>query len=635
MQNVKQSSLSQAKTIELLLSTDLFKDVTPAILSDLASELELVSLVGGEILMRQGEPNKGMYIIITGRLQAVATSPDGQERVVNEVGRGESVGEMGLISGRESSVALRAVRDTQLVRLSKAGFERLIHKAPEVLLQISRVVVDRLRKNTPGYQTRSTLKTIAVIPAGKNAPMAAFVERLVEVLSDLGSVLLLNRQNIEHTLPEKTKSDDMDLWGESNSRMTGWLNEQESKYRFIVYQSDLEPSAWSQRCLRQADRILLVAQASSSPELNEVEAMLYDDNSVVAQTELVLLQQEINQLLTGTHNWLAERSVLRHHHIHLPTRAHVERVVRFLTGRAVGLVLGGGGARGAAHIGVVRALLEAGVPIDIIGGTSAGALVAAEHAMGCESDEMHEINLKFAHMSPLKKYTFPIVAFVGEPALSELSEAMFGQRQIEDLWVKNFSVSCNISTGQPFVHEHGPLGKAMRATTSVPGMATPVVEGQHLLVDGGLLDNLPLDIMKERCDGPIIAVNVSPDKDLVLEQELSKIPSGWKILWSWINPFKKSIKVPTIAAIMGRVATMNHVHKIQNVENTADFYLKLPLGQFGMMDFTAMEQLAEMGYHYTRDQIKKWKEDPSLAEKLWGPRELINSAPSRQSKEIS
>lgn len=555
-----------------------------------------------------------MYIIITGRLQVLAQSSDGQERVVNELGGGQSVGEMGLISGRVRSFRLQAMRDTKLVRLSKVGFERLIDQAPGLLRQFSSLWVERLGRNRHGYQPTSALKTIAVLPAGQDAPLTAFVEQLVDVLSDVGSVLLLNWQTIQRLWAEHGVSNEVE--GCTNSELTIWLNQQESNYRFIVYQADLLPSAWSSSCLRQADRILLVAQASNSPELNKVEEMVYHDSPLVAQIELILLQQDKARLPRGTRLWLAQRSVLRHHHVHLSTRAHLERVVRFLTGRAVGLVLGGGGARGAAYIGVIRALLEAGIPLDIVGGTSAGALMATEYAMGCGYDEMKEMNKKFYQTNRLKRYTLPIISLIRPQILIALAKEMFGEVQLEDLWINSFAISCNISTCQVVVHRQGPLGKAIRATIAVPGIVPPVIEGRHLLVDGGLLESLPLDIMKELNDGPIITVNASPDQPLVLEKELNQSPSAWEMLSSWLNPFKKSLQMPTITTLMSRVVTVNQSYKIQQIEKTAEFYLKLPVEEFGMLDFTAIDQLAEMGYDYTRQQILRWKQNKELAQKL-------------------
>ena len=320
---------------------------------------------------------------------------------------------------------------------------------------------------------------------------------------------------------------------------------------------------------------------------------------------------------TGTERWLERRAVVRHHHLHMDTRAHYERLVRFLTGRAVGLALGGGGARGAAHIGVIRALGEAGIPIDMIGGTSAGGMVSAQYAMGLSHDGMRQAFHRGLVESKLfKKYTLPIVSLIAHVPPDEAAKELCRDIQIEDLRVSFFCVSCNLSTGETVVHQRGPLWKAVRATTSLPGILVPVVEGKHLLVDGGVVDNLPSTTMKQLCGGPVIVVNVSPDKDVMLDEDLDEIPSPLGILWSWLNPFVKAIRIPTIMTLMVRVAVVNSLFRKGVAREQADFLLDVPVEEYELLDFDALNELIGIGYRYATDRIKAWKETGTLEEKL-------------------
>jgi predicted acylesterase/phospholipase RssA/CRP-like cAMP-binding protein len=610
---------TQLDILNLLASLELFKDLDRFALQDFVSEFERVHFVRGETLMQSGDPADFMYVVISGRSHIVIETPDGQERVVAEIGPGESIGEMELISGEERSATVRAARDTELVRLSKSGFERLVHKHPESLMQITRTVVDRLRKTTLGCQTIGTVKTIGVLPAGTGASIEPFAERLAKVLADVGPVLRLDRRKFDRYLGEGAALDDIDIWDQTDSRIAAWLTEQETKHRFILYEADPQNSAWTRRCIRQADRILLVGIATASPEWSAPESVFFDTQlgKVTTPAELCLLHEDKRKMPTDTQRWLKQRPVVRHHHMHLHTRAHFERLVRFLTGRAIGLVLGGGGARGAAHIGVIRALDEAGIPIDMVGGTSAGGMISAQVAMGSSHDSIRgAFHRGLVESNLFKRYTLPIVSLIAAAPPDEVAKQEYKDIQIEDLWITFFCVSCNLSTGETVVHQRGPLWKAVRATTSLPGILVPVVAGKHLLVDGGVVDNLPCTIMKEKCGGPVIVVNVSPDKDVMLDEDLDEIPSPREILWSWINPFKKAIQVPTIMTLMVRVVVVNSLFRKEIAKEQADFLLDVPVDEYELMDFDAHDELIEIGYRCATDQIRVWKETNKLPDKL-------------------
>jgi predicted acylesterase/phospholipase RssA len=604
---------------DLLALPELFRDLDQPALEDLASELERVHFVRGETLIQTGGPGDCLYVVVSGRLHAFIEMVDGQERLVREMGPGETVGEMALVSGERRSATVRAARDTELLRLSKRGFESIVHRHPESLLRITRVVVDRLRNPPLASRAIGTVRTIGLLPAGRGAPLKAFAQQLAEALGDAGPVLHLDSCRFDQYLGDGAALDDIDIWDETDSRMAAWLTEQEVSHRFVLYEADLKNSAWSRRCIRQADRILLVGNANSSPERSAPESVFFGAQvgEVTTPAELVLLHEERDRIPTGTQRWLAQRPVVRHHHMRLHARAHFERLVRFLTGRAVGLALGGGGARGAAHIGVIRALSEAGIPIDMIGGTSAGGMIAAQYAITLSHEGIRGAFHKALVASDLfRKYTLPIISLIAAAPAREVVKEAYGDIQIEDLWISFFSVSCNLSTGDTVVHQRGPLWKAVRATTSLPGILVPVVEGKHLLVDGGVVDNLPSTIMKRLCGGPVIVVNVSPDSDVMLEEDLEEIPSTWEILWSWLNPFKRAIRIPTIMTLMVRVAVVNSLFRKEVAKEQADFLLDVPVEEYDLMDFEALDELVDIGYRYATEQIRAWGEAGTLDETL-------------------
>jgi NTE family protein len=187
----------------------------------------------------------------------------------------------------------------------------------------------------------------------------------------------------------------------------------------------------------------------------------------------------------------------------------IASLARRIAGRSLGLVLAGGGARGLAHFGVYEELTRAGVVIDRFGGTSAGAIAAAIFALGLDAREATAAARKYmAHTSPLGDYTLPAVALTRGGRVSRLVGEFFGNVLIEHLPKGFFSIATDMITGEQIIHRRGPLALAVRSSISIPGLIPPVQVGERLLIDGGLLNNLPADVMSDDRDGEVICVDL-------------------------------------------------------------------------------------------------------------------------------
>jgi predicted acylesterase/phospholipase RssA len=297
----------------------------------------------------------------------------------------------------------------------------------------------------------------------------------------------------------------------------------------------------------------------------------------------------------------------RHHHLRINSAPDFDRLTRILTGNAIGLVLGGGGARGFAHIGVLRAFAEAGIPIDMIGGTSMGSVIAAQHAMGLDFKSMIDINRKgWLDMDPLKDKTVPVMAMLACRKLDGMIEMMFGDTIIEDLWVKFFCVSANLTQAEIMVHQKGALARSVRASMAIPGVALPVFNDGDLLVDGGVLNNLPGDIMRTICGGKVIVVDVSPQKDLTVDPSMLLAPSSSEVIWSKINPLKETIDVPNVLAIMMRTVMLSSTQTSQDIAKKVDLYVRPPIDGFGIFEWKSLDKLAEAGYEFGRKKLAEW-----------------------------
>ena len=518
-----------------------------------------------------------------------------------------------MLTGESRTATVVAVRDSDLVRVSRRAFDEIVEKYPGVMQTIARIVIQRLRAKEGLGASEKTGKCIAVFAAGADNATAKFTERLVAALGSLGPTLHLSAPRLDTLLnrPGIAAADEDDAAG---IRLTAWLDEQESHHHFLIYESDGTDSPWTRRCLRQADEILLVADAGSDPVPDALEKSLLGakDSISKARQSLVLLHPDGSRLPSGTSRWFAGRNVERNFHIRLDTEHDFRRVARCLGGVAIGLVLGGGGARGLAHIGVMRALREAGIAIDMIGGTSMGAVMASLAAMGQDWKQMLETNREaWLHIKPHKEYSLPFISLIRSRRLDSMARQIWGEVEIEDLWLGFFCVSCNLSTSATVIHERGPLWKAIRASASLPGVFVPVLSDGDILVDGGLVNNLPGDVMRERSCRTVVVVDVGSEQKFTFG--LPEFPSPWQFLRSRIFPFSKRIEVPHIVDVLIRTTDVASSQKTRDVKRTADLCLRPPIDGYGALQFEALDEIAEVGYRYAKEKIEELRGQNTLA----------------------
>lgn len=589
--------------------SQVFGPLNEQVLRDIEAEHEWVTLPGGEILFRQGDAADAAYVLLNGRLRVVAEGADGAEHVLNEVAPGETVGEMALLTRDARSATVYAVRDAELAKFSRAAFDRVLDKYPRAMMAIARIIATRLRQQTTPVRSGSRVRTVAVVPASPGVPLTEFTSRLCQALARHGAARRLTSERVDALLARRgiSQSSDDDP-GVIN--LVACLNDQEIDHRFVVYEADAAWSSWTQRCIRQADLILLVAQAGADPTPGEIEREIERRNARAGGPlrSLVLLQPDDTSRPSGTERWLAGRRVVRHHHVRLDSAEDFGRLARFVAGRAIGLVLGGGGARGLAHIGVIRALAEAGIPIDLVGGSSIGSALAGGVALGLDHATMLSRWREY-HRS-FFQFTLPMVSLVSARAITKMLTSAFGDTRIEDLWLPYFCVSTNLSKAEAVVHRQGPLALAVRASTGLPGIVPPVTHDGELLVDGGLINNLPIDVMRTLGEGgPVIAADVSLPVDLVAGANYTSDLSGWQILWSRINPLAERIQIPHILSILTRAAVIGSVRSEEQMrmKGLADLYLQVGSKECGIMDFGSIEKVVAFGYESAARQIEEWQ----------------------------
>lgn len=591
-----------------LAEVPVFSGLERHTLAEVAGQIEWLHIHGGSVLFRQGDEGDALYVVVSGRLRVLLERPDrkGIHRALRDVTRSETVGEIALVTGEARSATVVALRDTELGRLSRPAFTRLLEREPATAMGLTRMLARWLASSNEPPLGKTRPATIALVPLGADVPLRDFSRQIAEAIALHGPTLHLNAEVLDQLCgPGSSQAAE----GHPDyGRITAWLNDQEAKYRFIVYEADRQLTPWSVRCLSQADRTLRIAVSGATATLGPIQTQRGSSSWLgnLTDQELVLLHE--NQNPQGTERWLNLSEFSIHHHVRLASQADFKRLGRHLAGRAVGLVLGGGGARGFAHIGVLRALEEAGIPIDRIGGASMGAVIAAQYAAGLKPDEIAELNRRgWMEFRPHREFTLPLVSLLSGRRAGRMLKMMFREQRVEDLWLNYFCVSTNLSRAELMVHRSGPVRRWLRASISIPGTAPPLIDDSgDLLVDGGVLDNVPVAAMRDLGESEIIAVDVSPDVEMVVDAGMKLAPSPWRILRDRIFRRKSANAFPSLYQILYRTALLSSIRTGKEGRGAVAMYLEPPTSTFETFQMDALDQIIESGYRYAVEQLTRW-----------------------------
>ncbi len=553
-------------------------------LEALAADAVHFSLPAGAQLFEAGSAPDGIYVVVAGRL---AVKPPGGPPWTAQIGPGELVGELSWLLAETRGYEVAALRDSELLWLAAPIVDAAAAKSPLFALALARLSARRLHQTNRRLWPVGGARVIAIVPNGRDADVPRFASRLVAELARSGRAELVSDVR-------------------ASSHTTYWFDQIEEANDYVVYLADPVASAWTHQCCRQADLLLLAGDARNAPQ-PWPEPIRATASRPGATVELALLHSA-GFVPGAAARWLAATAARAHHHI--IDASDIGRVARLLTGRGVGLVLSGGGARGFAHLGVIHALREAGVAIDCVGGVSIGAIIAAGVALGWSDQEMHiRYQRSFVDSNPVNDYTFPLVALTRGRKVSRLLRQEFGEIAVEDLRLPFFCASANLTTGRIFEHRHGPVWLALRASVAIPGVMPPVFSGEQVLVDGAAINNLPIDLMKNRAPGLIIGSDTGAESAFTADCDASGQPPLWKFFAKTkhgkrrLNIFQILMRAGIVGSALGEAAQ----------RALADVILKPPLENIDLLNWRAFEHAIDAGYEHTRKALQALPTLPRLA----------------------
>ncbi|MEL6257729.1 MAG: patatin-like phospholipase family protein [Pseudomonadota bacterium] len=557
------------------------KDAPGRALRAAGREARWFTVPAGWTLFEANEPADSIFFVLSGSLGAFRQRFDGEIEFTGHIRAGEPVGEMALFSGGPSgaqgparhSNSVYALRDTEILEISRTGFERIVKSDPAVLERLMRIMLVRLRQ--AGRRShRAEPKIFALAAASPTIDLKLRTESLRASLENLGlSVAIVDKEMGD----EKPQS---------------YFDAIEADHDVVLLSCAIGDDSWYKLAIRQADRIWVLGRSDARPS----KPLMPADPSPARRfklVDIVILHHGQKTMATRPDEWTDAAEAARLFHWSGVKGEDCDRLARIIAGRSVGLVMSGGGARAYAHIGVVRAMRERGVPIDFAGGASMGAVVAACVSMGWDDNEIDwRIRKGFVESNPLSDWRLPVISMVRGARVNNRLKEHFGDTEIGALSRPFFAVSTNLNTGAFKVHREGRVRDALRASIALPGILPPVIEGGDVLVDGAVLNNFPVDVMRDFHRGVTLGSDVARQPEGLDASEFVDPPTF--LGWIARHGFRSA---PPIAGLLMRAATVSVDPKAGGEH--CDLFIEPDLGEIELRDWRCYDEAVEAGYNRT------------------------------------
>ena len=527
-----------------LSDAPLLGTLRPVVQERLVAAAVPITLPAQEWLFHEGDSADRVFLVVSGRLRVVVER-DGEQKVARLLGPGAAIGELAVLTGARRSASIQAIRDSELLEIESERFLELLASDPELSIGLTESLARQLQASG-GLSIPDAPPTVYAVAPAPGVVVGRLWDELRAAFSALGPTAAVERPD-----------DDGDGWSRE-------LGELEARHAYVLMLAPPDDGDWRSFCLRQADRVLFVATTTRPKDVPGIEGC---DLAFLGTPEAATIA--------------AWREVARPRALHvLPPgdELAVGRVARRLAGRSLGVVLSGGGARAFAHIGVLEVLERAGFVIDRVGGTSMGAFVSAMVACGWTTDTMLEVcRNEVMRRAPFSDYTVPRHSLIRARRAEAMLRRLFGDASVEEQGRPLFTVSADLLSGRMVVHREGPLVEAVGSSMAIPGLAPPVSYGKQLLIDGGVLNNLPIDLMVSDEPGPVLAVDVMRRVDV---DELNK---------------SSRETVPTILEILTRATVLGSVERAEASRALAQLVIAPDVHGIALRDFRHLDRAVEAG----------------------------------------
>ncbi|ACK51384.1 cyclic nucleotide-binding protein [Methylocella silvestris BL2] len=579
-----------SEQIAALRGLELFRDLSDKSLSLIAGRLRVRELARGELLLKEGDDAFAFYLVLSGRFEARVAERD---QIVAEIGPGQPIGEIAFFAGGRRRASVIALRPSTVIEIDYVAFERIKALAPGVertLIEWLAKRLDATTRNMLHLPKLAPASGIAIVRGGSGAVPPLFFERLAAALSGSEKARILSSVT--------------DLGAEPAPPVA-------------IFLTDETLTEWTRARLRLADELVVVVDGDEPQPPNEIEAFAFE-LIPPARRRLVRLHPRRRGAVTGTRRWLEGRDMGMIHHVSLEDGQDFASLSRFLTGRATGFVAGGGGAFGVAHIGVYKALSERGLSFDMFGGSSVGSGMAAAFALLRGTQEvLAGVRHIFIESRALRKMTIPRYSLLDHRPFDEALKRRYGETDIEDVWKPFFAIATDLSMNRMQLLRSGPVWRAVRASSSIPGVLPPVITKEGaMLVDGAIADNVPLEPMASLKSGPNVVVSLGLPPSPPLDVDYDRLPGRLELALAYLNPLRRNLPPCPGPISVIQKSVFSNARQDCFARGREDLILSPPASAgSSFLDWSRFEDVFETSYEWARRELQRLEEegDPALA----------------------
>jgi predicted acylesterase/phospholipase RssA/CRP-like cAMP-binding protein len=562
---------------ELLRNVPILAGLSDQLLERLTAQADEVQVAAGDWLMHEGDEADSMFLVQTGRLEVVDEGPP--ENVIRVLRRGDVFGELALLAEGRRSASVRALRDAGLLEISRGTFAELIRQAPSFALELTREMGAQLAASRTPLVAAIPPRTIAVIGLQTGATVASVADQLADGLARHRPVVRLSAGELETIARAEQDGDHVVLTGSSSP-------------------SD----RWTALCLREADLVVAVSTGGldrewlrHGPALHGSELLVF--GPAAPDSMLKAVQPQEVQVVAD------------------PARrpAALAATARRIAGKSLGAVFSGGGARALAHFGVLQELRAAGLQIDRFAGVSLGSIMAAAGAAEFPTEDFREaLHRTFVAQNPSRDFVLPAYSLIRGGKTRKLLAREFGELRIEELPHRFFCLSCDLVGREAVVHRLGPLVDAIYPSLAVPGVFPPRAVDGRVLVDGGVLDNLPVATMARTGEGPVIAVDVTGQMRTAGRRQRRATARLHRPIRRMLTG--NDAEIPRLSETIVRTVTVGSIDTVAAARLYASTVIAPRVDGVGLLEWKAFDRMIELGREAAREALAA---EPELCAR-WG-----------------
>ena len=579
-------------SIDILRACPLFTSLNDNELSLIFDKLKKIELKEDEVLFRENDVDNALFILVSGRL-VVYTEKKDIQHVIGFVRPGEVAGELSLFSNEPRAASIKAKDHSTLLCLKKSDFQSLCTSHPQLLWEISSIIAARCQLN---------------------------IKRTKEYKPQIIAFLCIDDPDTLNSLISEIKNNDLKKL-KLNIVETGKLKDSKSihnSFKHAITQDhtalffiNYDALSTDEELLKIPEKVIFVMNERKDLESktkSKIENILKIKG---LDKELLLVHKKKAPWHPNTQQYLDLLQASRCYHTSFDAPITISRVLRFISGKAVGLVVSGGGAKGWAAVGAIRALYEKNIQFDYVAGTSIGAVLAALFAFSNDLEDFNRYLTTYeSRPFSIRTFTLPFFSIFNGKNETQKLRAIFHEAKIQDLTLPYFCITTNLSTYQEDVWDEGFIWKAARASSSPPLLLPPLIDNAQIHVDGGVINNFPTDIMRNKLGhhGYIVGIDIGEYAHDPHEYDCPPFLTFSEALKSLLGISKEKLDCIGIGEIILRTMSTGSSNRYAQNYKNVDFLIQPPVKGFSFTDFTKKEALIAEGYREGTKRLKTWKE---------------------------